>query len=753
MAVEVVEEWAIIAEGNLETVAASIDLPTGQNRYILAGVNYESGFSIATNSMRYGGVTMAFVGFARVSNPETIVDGESVSTINADIVYFGIGEDDIQNAVGNALDATFTASDPNEGPATGVFMACSMTGVDQADPHKTPQIDVGGNAEVGPPGAGARTVVESVDAGGAIFGAVNMGLGNIATTWAGLTKQGGDVTVGSQTATYGIASQTFPDAIAMHQITNTHAGSNRSALLTISMNPAAEVNPPVEPSTGRVTPLDLWQLVATTQTSARNGQAFQISSGVDRLLVVSYSDLSDRNQPTQMRFGGQVMTQRTSFFAQNGQNIGLQQWTLSESGIQAAVGNLIQATVPTTANAEVRLFAASFTSVDQAAPVQDTDVGQQGGASPGVAQLKAFATTDGGRGIFHWANENVATTPNATWIDGANEVFEQPGTTSYNSIAEAATTGQPIFPKVSPASPHFRNVIVGMTIRPSEAVGGVVQEFSATGAAVSTGNLSNFIVAGEDEFAAQGIAISTGSVRFLVDRPVDPNEVTIGRLVGRATSSGTFNTTQVIALSFQGNAVSSGSMEFVGGGIDLVSPLDREFTIAQSFVDFERPVIMIDLFFDEGEVNIWTRAFEGRFEGKLYQPVAGITGSLSIRQTLDQPGFESSVQLTGLSPEIVAIGNRSQFQMRPANIRLGNIGDNGDVFIAETIVPGRIQNITVVDDIDDPSVSIEIDSIFNDINIPRARRLSSADQKRFFPGDTFFDFVESARMQTPRFGG
>lgn len=737
MAVEVTEHLGVRREGPLDQENPSIPAFSGANRYIVAAVNYEAEPPVDTNGLSYGGQPMDRLGFTTVSN--------AGGTIRGDIRFFGIGEAGIEAASSNVFVPSFAGAAP-----TGILSAASMTGVNQANPFKPTTSDVGGD---GNPGTDAdfRSLVQEVDAGGAIFANVNLGLDGLPVTWvASFANKGPSRTPPGQTASYANAWDVF-DTAGNITVTSATSGNNRGALLAVAINPAEDA----PPSTGRITRLDDWELVAANQTSARNGTSFPISSGNNRLLVVTYSDLSDGNLPTAMRYGGQLMTQRVSNVVTSGRQIGLRLWTLGESGIRAALGSQIQATVPTTSNSEVDMFAASYQNTDQENLVVDTDSGMQGGGGPAVAMLKNFATTEGGIGIFQWANERGTTAPSATWIDGASEVFEVFGPLTYNSIAEATTTGQAVFPKVDPNSVHFRNVIIGITLRAAEATGNVVQTLAAEGAAVSTGTLENFVVLSEFEFGARGASSSAGSLRFIVTppEPVGPNPVTIGPFRGESSSTGQFAFRQVASLSFLGTASSFGTVDLIGGSQTLRSPLDQEFTIADDFQRKERPVILVDLFFDEASVFIWTRPFEGMFEGNLYEPLAGITGSLSIRQSLDSTGFESSVQLTGLSPEIVAIGGTSQFQMRRANIRLGNIGDNGEIALAETLVPGRIQNITVVDDLEDPAVTIEIDSIFNDFRLPRSLRFSSSDQKRMHPGDTFFDFTESTRMQNPRFGG
>lgn len=165
----------------------------------------------------------------------------------------------------------------------------------------------------------------------------------------------------------------------------------------------------------------------------------------------------------------------------------------------------------------------------------------------------------------------------------------------------------------------------------------------------------------------------------------------------------------------------------------------------------QRPVILIDLFFDGGTISIWTRPFEGEFEGDTYQPLAGITGGLAIKQSLDSGSLDIAAQISGAAGEIINAGLTEEFQLRDARMRLGNIGASGDIDAAETVLIGTMQDILINEDDDGGSVAIRIESVFAEIDKPRDLRLSAADQARFDPADTFFNFVDTVD-QGPDFG-
>lgn len=168
-----------------------------------------------------------------------------------------------------------------------------------------------------------------------------------------------------------------------------------------------------------------------------------------------------------------------------------------------------------------------------------------------------------------------------------------------------------------------------------------------------------------------------------------------------------------------------------------VNPLNESFLLRQ------KPVILIDLFLDNGTISIWTLPFTGEFEGVEYQPLAGITGSLAIRQSLSRPSLDLAAQITGSADEIKSIGLTEEFQLRNARVRLGNLDEDQNVEVAETLLSGTMLDIPSVENGERSTVAVQIQSIFADIDRTRDLRLSAADQKRFNAQDSFFDFLET----------
>lgn len=175
-------------------------------------------------------------------------------------------------------------------------------------------------------------------------------------------------------------------------------------------------------------------------------------------------------------------------------------------------------------------------------------------------------------------------------------------------------------------------------------------------------------------------------------------------------------------------------------------------TLADDFQIAERPVILVEMDFDGGSINVWSRPFSGDYAGRSYQPIAGITGAFSVRQSLDRPSLATAAQITGAAGEIQAAALTEPFQGRPARIRLGNLDAAGAISNTEILLSGTIEDIPLIDDATGSTAAVKMQSIFSRIGRARDLRYAKADQKTVDANDSFFDFVSTADVETPRFG-
>lgn len=176
-------------------------------------------------------------------------------------------------------------------------------------------------------------------------------------------------------------------------------------------------------------------------------------------------------------------------------------------------------------------------------------------------------------------------------------------------------------------------------------------------------------------------------------------------------------------------------------------------TLAEDFQANEDPVLLVDIEFDSGALRFWSEPYTGQHDGVEYNPLAGITAGFSIRRSLDQSITGTTAQLTGAAGEIEAAALTENFQGRPITIKLGNFNAAHTAITAvEDQLIGRMVDIPIIDAADERSAAIQAETVFADIGQTPDLRYSKADQARFNPDDSVFDFTQSATVREPPFG-
>ena len=523
--------------------------------------------------------------------------------------------------------------------------------------------------------------------------------------------------------------------------------------------------------------LDAWSLVGTTRASPGS---LSISAGSDRCLVVAEftRGAPDLTEPTTaISYGGQALTRIEVESTTAGADLDTAFWILDEAGIAAAeaVPDADFDVTPDSGGISFRMLAATFEDVDQTSLTTDnfSAVGTSG-TSP---TSQAMTTLDGSIVLTILAC-NLASTPSndASYVSPLSEQIEVLDGNTYISIGQASISTTSFTPDATITFQSAGNRVahlLAISLRP--AVANV--EASASSALVFGGTANALRIRGASAtsaltFGGTATALRTrqGSASSLLTfgGTAGATRVLPASASSLLTFGGTANGSHLILASTTAPLILSGTAnasEFTGaratgvltfGGTANASPpipIIPPTPLAVSVLSGQRPVILLDLFFDEGEINIWTRNFIGQFAQKQYDPLSGVTGGVTVRNSLDEATFDVSVQLSGQSEELLSIALTQNYRNRRANIILGNIGADNEIEAVETILPGFIVNMPITDDGQVTIVNIEIESVFRRLIRPREQRVSRADLALRSADDDLFDKIESVGVTEPRFGG
>lgn len=156
------------------------------------------------------------------------------------------------------------------------------------------------------------------------------------------------------------------------------------------------------------------------------------------------------------------------------------------------------------------------------------------------------------------------------------------------------------------------------------------------------------------------------------------------------------------------------------------------------------PAIFIAITFASGPVYFWSGSGQKIFQSQVYTGVAGALSISTIEDGSDVRSRGVTVTLSGFDPTLLPSA-MNEFQVGlPATIYLGLLAGEGLGLVDDTIVAwaGRTDQPTI--DVPGPesaSISINLESVLQDMNTPVGYRYTNVDQQKFYPGDLGLSWV------------
>ena len=154
-----------------------------------------------------------------------------------------------------------------------------------------------------------------------------------------------------------------------------------------------------------------------------------------------------------------------------------------------------------------------------------------------------------------------------------------------------------------------------------------------------------------------------------------------------------------------------------------------------------QPAIMADLTFKSGTEYVWIGRGSLTWNGNTYQGVGNLGGIGTITETTTVMAAGTNVSLSGVDPTLYADSLADIVTGQPAKIWFACL--NGSTVIDAMLwFSGLIDIPTVTEGPDDIAISIALESKL--VNLQRANRklYTAAEQRRKYPTDSGFNWVE-----------
>jgi hypothetical protein len=169
--------------------------------------------------------------------------------------------------------------------------------------------------------------------------------------------------------------------------------------------------------------------------------------------------------------------------------------------------------------------------------------------------------------------------------------------------------------------------------------------------------------------------------------------------------------------------------------------LGTDFDNALS-ADELQPFFAVEMNFSSGILRLWGGYGDLTIDGNTYTGSADFLQISTIDETSEIRATGISVGLSGIPTSLIAIALTEDYQGRDITLYFGTLDSAGAINDTPYVVfKGRMDLMTMQEYADYFNITITGESRLIDLEIPRAYRYTSEDQKIDYPADKGLEFI------------
>jgi hypothetical protein len=175
--------------------------------------------------------------------------------------------------------------------------------------------------------------------------------------------------------------------------------------------------------------------------------------------------------------------------------------------------------------------------------------------------------------------------------------------------------------------------------------------------------------------------------------------------------------------------------------------------LAETKAPVARPVALVKLAFDSGEVRVWSGGGDLSFAAEVYSGVGELGRISLIEEGVEQRAFTVTLTLSGIPPATVALALAEDVQGRACKVWAGFL-DSAYALVADPVpaFEGRMDTMDVALGATG-EVTVTAVSRLAAWGQARLRLYTDAGQVQRFPGDRGFEFVNATVQKEIVWGG
>lgn len=148
--------------------------------------------------------------------------------------------------------------------------------------------------------------------------------------------------------------------------------------------------------------------------------------------------------------------------------------------------------------------------------------------------------------------------------------------------------------------------------------------------------------------------------------------------------------------------------------------------------------LAVEIFFPSAPLRLWTGRNTRNIGGDIFIGGGTALAFGEVEETGQIVSTETTITLSGVSRDAIALALREPYQMSPVKLYMGEISATPDMI---QIGSGYVDQMPIEDGAETATISCIVVNILADLERPRIMRYTHEDQQLLFPGDMVFEFV------------
>lgn len=165
---------------------------------------------------------------------------------------------------------------------------------------------------------------------------------------------------------------------------------------------------------------------------------------------------------------------------------------------------------------------------------------------------------------------------------------------------------------------------------------------------------------------------------------------------------------------------------------------------AETVKEVTHPILLAWLDFVSGTKRLWSGIGDLSWDSQTWQGTGNLGRISTIEETMELRATGMAMQLSGVNSADLNEVIVEPIQGRKARVYLGFLDANAQL-VADPVVlfDGRMDTVEIVDGGAVATITMMVESRLRDLDRPRVRRYTDADQQTRFAGDKGLEYVPS----------